>query len=146
MKVVLQKDVESVGGAGDIKNVADGFARNFLIPNGLAEPATPESIAKAEEAKKEQTEKEKEDLAKAQEIAEDLDGREVVIKSKAEDDKLFGSVVAKEIVEALAAQGVKLEEKYIILVDPIKEIGEHKIKINLDHGIEVEIKVIVEAE
>jgi large subunit ribosomal protein L9 len=146
MKIVLLKSVKNVGGAGEVKNVNDGFARNFLIPQGLAEIATEDAMKKAERLKEDQEEKNRQELENAQKIAESVDGLEIVINQKTHEGKLFGSVDRKTISEKLKQQGVLVDESSVLLEKPIKETGEFQVKISLNQGIEAEIKVIVEEE
>jgi large subunit ribosomal protein L9 len=146
MKVVLTSDVKNVGKTGEIKEVADGFARNFLIPNGLAQHATQGNVQKSEKILEESRAKEKEELAQQQAAAEKIDGEEFVIKAKAEEGKLFGSIDAKMIAEEISKKGTKINESAIKLDTPIKELGEKQIQINLKHGIEATIKVTIEQE
>jgi large subunit ribosomal protein L9 len=146
MKVVLTKDVKNVGKTGQTKDVADGFARNFLIPNGLAEPATKGIVQKVQKIIQESQEKEQDELKTQQELAEKLDGKEFVIKAKAKKGKLFGSIDAKKIAEKISSEGVKVDAAFIKLDSPIKELGEKQIQIDLKHGIEAKIKVVVEEE
>lgn len=142
----MLKSVKNVGQAGDVKNVAGGFARNFLIPQGLAEIATENSIAKAKKLKSEQEIKNQKELENIQKIAGRIDGMELLIKQKANEDKLFGSVDPKIISEEFKKQGIIIKPEAICLKNPIKETGEYPITIKLNHGIEVEIKAIVEPE
>lgn len=144
MKIVLIKEVKSVGKPGEIKEVADGFARNFLIPNGLAEPATEGAVKNAEQEAEERAEENQKELEIIQKNAAALDGRELFLKEKAKEGKLFGSVSAELIVEKLEEEGIELKKENIELENPIKETGEFPIKIKLKHGLEAEIKVIIE--
>jgi len=146
MKIILLENVKNLGKAGDIKEVSNGYARNFLLPGKLAELATPETLKKSEKLKKQGIQKEKEELKNNQELAAVIDGREIVIKSKEKDGKLFGSVGVKEIIKELKNQEIEIKEESIILDAPIKETGEKNVLIKLDHGIEAAIKVIVEGE
>ena len=146
MKVVLNQDVENVGRAGETKEVADGFARNFLISNSLAEPATKENILKAKELLRQGEKQEKNELKSTQKTAEKIDGKEIVIKVKAEENKLFGSVDKAVIVEKLKEDGIEISESSIELDQPIREIGEYPINVSFNHGIEIGIKVIIEKE
>jgi large subunit ribosomal protein L9 len=95
MKVILLQDIKNIGRQGDIKDVSDGYARNFLLPKKLAEIATPEATQKVETIKAQQAEVQKADLEKTQALAESLQGREVLIQAKEKDGKLFGSINAK---------------------------------------------------
>jgi large subunit ribosomal protein L9 len=145
MKVVLLTDIKNIGKVGDIKDVANGFARNFLFPKKLAEMATDDAIKKAETIKQKQAESVKKDLEATQELANQLDGKEVVISAKAKGGKLFGSITAKNIVKELKKEKFDIKESYIIL-EPIKELGEYDFKIELEHGIEIFLKLIVKEE
>lgn len=145
MKVILLQSVKGLGKAGDIKEVAEGYARNFLIVRKLAEIASESGVKKVEALKKVQAEKDQMDLEKTQELAEQLEGRAVTIIAKAKDEKLFGSVHAKDIAKELKKENIIVSEKSIILPEPIKELGEYEVKVELDHNIEVMIMVIVES-
>ena len=144
MKIVLKKEVKGLGGPGDIKEVANGFAQNFLIPNGLAVPATENAINEAEKIATEQEEANQQELEVAQKNAGELDGKEITLKEKAKDGKLFGSISAETIAKKLSEENIKINKNNIDLSDPIKELGEHQVKIKLDHGLEAELKVVVE--
>jgi len=144
MKIVLSKEVKGVGKPGDIKEVANGFAQNFLIPNGLAIPATQGAIKNAEKIATEQEELSQQELKVAQKNASEIDGKEITIKEKAEDGKLFGSISAEIIANKLSEENIKINKSNIKLAEPIKEIGEYKIQIKLDHGLEAEVKVVIE--
>jgi len=145
MKIVLLSDVKNIGKLGDIKEVADGFARNFLFPKKLAEMATDAAIKKVEIEKQKQNETAKKNLEATQELASQLDGKEITISAKAKDGKLFGSITAKNIVKELKKEKFDIKENSIIL-EPIKELGEYDLKIELEHGIEVSLKLIVKEE
>lgn len=149
MKVILLEDVKNVGKAWDIKDVSDGYARNFLFPNKLAQVATPDMIKKAEMQKAEGIKKAEEDLEKIELLASALDDFVIKIKAKANaEGKLFGSIKPEMIREALINE--KLDIRSIpaknIATENIKETGEHKVTINLPHGLEAVIVVIVEKE
>ncbi|MDP3057779.1 MAG: 50S ribosomal protein L9 [bacterium] len=149
MKVILLEDVKNVGKVWDIKDVSDGYARNFLFPNKLAQVATPDMIKKAETQKSDITKKAEEDLEKTEFLASALDDFVVKIKAKANaEGKLFGSIKPDMIREALINE--KMNIKSIpaknISTEAIKEIGEHKVTINLPHGLEAVVVVIVERE
>lgn len=146
MKVVLLKNVAKVGKAGEIKTVADGFARNFLIPQGLAEVASDSAVKKASLMAENLKIKTQKELEEFQKIAEKLDRKEVVIKAKAQKGKLFGSINPQQIIDKLKEEKISIKESNLVIKNPIKELGEHAVKVNLSHGIEAEIKVIVEEE
>ncbi len=143
MKVILLKDVENLGKEGEVKEVADGYARNFLIPEKLAVAATEQAI-KDSEARKQKKEKEaKMELEETQKLAEQLEGRELYIKVKEKDGKLFGSVNEKVIAKALKDEGVIINPSAVKLDESIKELGEYDVHFDLDHGLEADMKVIL---
>ena len=147
MKIILLKDVEKLGKKGEVKSVADGYARNFLIPNKLAALATKSELAKLEEQKKIETEKAEEELKFYQEIANQIDGLELEILVKvSEEGKLFGAVTASQIAEKLKEKNFKIKKEQIKLEKPIKEIGEHEATIEFPHNLETKINVIIVEE
>ncbi len=147
MKVILLQDVENVGKKFEVKEVKDGYARNFLIPQNLAKPATKQN-AKWLESQKEAMEKEvEEDLKISQALASAIDDTEVNISVKVGDEgQLFESINSTKISEELLKMGFNVKKSQIQLEKPIKELGEFPIKINLDHNLEVQIKVVVTEE
>lgn len=145
MEIILLQDVKNVGKKGEIKNVPDGFARNFLLAKKLATVATPEIVAQTklvEENKNKQLEKEKQETQK---MAEALRGKKFIIKTRAKDGKLFGSITAKEIATEIKKSGYDVPEKSI-QTKHIKELGEKRVEINLDFNIKTEIILGVEQE
>jgi large subunit ribosomal protein L9 len=147
MKVILLKDVEKLGQKGDVKEVADGYARNFLIPNKLAVLATKAELVKLEEQKKIEAQKAEEELVHFQEIASQIDGLELEIPAKvSEDGKLFGAVAASQIAEKLKEKGFEIKKEQIKTGEPIKEIGEYEATVEFPHNLEAKIKIIVVEE
>lgn len=147
MKVILLQDIENLGKKFDVKEIADGYARNFLIPKKMAKPATSSALAEIEKAKEQEVQKAEEDLKLTQELASQIDGLEIEIKTKvSEDGNLFGSINSQRIVQALEEHGYKIDKSQIKLESPIKEVGEYSISINFNHGLEAQIKLIVNAE
>ncbi|MBL7053458.1 MAG: 50S ribosomal protein L9 [Candidatus Portnoybacteria bacterium] len=147
MKIILREDVENTGKKDEIKEVTDGYARNFLFPNKLAVLANKSELAKLEERKKIEEEKAEEELTVFQKVASELDGFELEILAKiSEEDKLFGSITSTKISEKLKENGFKIEKDWIKLKTPIKEIGDHEVSIELPHNLEVKIKVIITEE
>jgi len=131
----------------EVKEVKDGYARNFLIPQGLAKPATEEVLAWLETQKEIEEKKAEEGLKKFQEAASSLDDREVIIPVKVGDDgQLFESVNSQKIAEKLKEVGFEVKKSQIILAEPIKELGEFPVKIKFEHNLEAEIRVIVTKE
>ena len=146
MKIILVKDIKGLGKAGDIKEVADGYARNFLLPQKIAESATENAVKEVKELAKKRAREEKEKMAEKQKLAEKLKNKAVKIKAKEKGGKLFGSIGAKEISSELEKMGLKIAEKSIAIEKPIKEIGEKEIAVKLGGGVEARIKVVVEKE
>jgi len=147
MKVILLKDIEGLGKKFEIKNVADGYARNYLIPKGLAKPAT-ESVLKWVEMQKEILEKKAEqELKKVQEVASKLDGVELEFPVKVgEKGQVFESITAQKICEKLKEMGFEIKRTQLQLKKPLKELGEHTVKVSFEHNLEAEIKVILVEE
>ena len=147
MKVILTEDVRGKGLAGDIVNVNDGYARNYLIPKGLAKEASTQNLNIAKQQQKANEKRRMLERLSAEEAAKKLEGLKVVIKTKCgENGRLFGSVTAKEISEAILAQhGIEIDKKKIVLSDHIKDLGETKIQIKVFAGISSDITVSVEA-
>jgi len=147
MKVILKENVETLGNAGDILKVADGYARNFLIPKGIAAEANVRNIKALEHSKQNILRKAEKERKLHESIAASLSGVTCTIARRVgEQDKLFGSVTAKDIEEALLAQNIKVDRKTLVLDEPIKEIGEFPIVVKLGGGVTAEIKVNVVPE
>jgi len=147
MRVVLLEDIENLGKKYEVKEVADGYARNFLIPKGLAKPATEEAIKWAEIQKEIEEKKAEEELKKVQEFASSIEGLEVVIPVKmGEEGQLYESVNAQKISEKLKEMGFEIKKSQILLEEPIRELGEFPIKIHFEHNLEAEIRVIIVEE
>jgi len=147
MKVILTKDIPNIGKKYDVKNVSDGYARNFLLPKNLVKPATEENLKWLEVQKEAIRQKSEEELKKVQGIASSLDGLEIILPMKiGEKEQLFEAVTAQKITEKLKEQGFEIKKTQIVLKDPIKELGEFPIKIQLGHNLEAEIKLIIVEE
>ena len=147
MKVILIKDVENLGGIGDVKEVADGYARNFLIPKGYAEIATKTAMEKAKKIKIKKEKQAKEDLMNVEGVAEKLEGVSVIIRAKADESgKLYASIKTGEISKELGKKGFEINKNKIVIEGSIKEVGDYEVIINLEHGLETRIGVIVESD
>ena len=148
MKVILRKDVEKLGKEGDLVEVADGYARNYLIPKGAADEATPENVRILKRRKKEEARLAEDKLEDAQEYAENLEKVNVLIKIKAgENGKLFGSVNTKDIAESLEKDHkIKIDKRKIELEEPIKTTGEHIVDVKLHPEVKGQVKVTIEGE
>lgn len=145
MIVILTQDVKGKGKAGDVVKVNDGYARNMLLPKGLAKEATQGNVRSLEKQKALAEEKRQEQKAAAQKQAEKLEKLTVTIQSKGgENGKLFGSITSKDIAEALEAQeGIKVDKKKIDLSAPIKQTGTETVTVKLFPEVAAELKVKV---
>jgi len=148
MQVILLEKVVNLGGLGDVVKVKNGFARNFLLPQGKARRATPENLAEFEKKRSELESTQSAALAAAQEKGAKLEGLMIQITQKAGvDGRLFGSVTNFDIVEALKGQGFEVERAMIRLPQgPLKTIGDHSIAIALHTDVLVHIKISVLGE
>jgi len=147
MKVILIKDVASVGKAGDLVNASDGYARNFLIPRGLAREASSKNMQDLERERETAARRAHKEEKAAQALVEGLEGVTCHISRKVgQQDKLFGSVTSKDIRDALSDQGIEIDKKDIILEEPIKSPGEFSVKIKIHPGMSPNIKVVVTGE
>jgi large subunit ribosomal protein L9 len=147
MQIILQEDVEKLGNRGQVVEVAEGYARNFLLPRKLALEASAGNMKRLERmratfAKKEATEKDA-----AQKLAELLAGVSISLTRKAgESDQLFGSVTTADVSAALEAQGYTIDKRKITLTDPIKLIGEYQVPIKLHREVTANVKLVVAKE
>lgn len=144
MLVILKKEVENLGDAGDIVRVKPGYGRNFLIPRGLAIPANESNVAELAHQKKVAEAIRRKELAASQELAKKIGETAITIRREAgEDDKLFGSVTNRDIAEALAERGIEIDKRTIQLADPIRAIGLFPIAIRLGRDVAAELRVFV---
>lgn len=147
MKVILLQDVENLGKKYEVKEVKDGYARNFLLPQKLVKPATKQSLKWLEDQREAIEKDAEEDLKKSQDLASKLDDLELSIAMKVgEEGQLFESITSQKISEKLSELGFEVKKSQIALEGPIKELGEFPVKINLEHNLEVEIRIIISAE
>jgi large subunit ribosomal protein L9 len=148
MEVLLLKDVDGLGEAGEVRRVADGYGRNFLIPRGLAVMATTGAIKQAQQAHEVELRRENKELQEAQSLAQALDGLSVAFQARAgETDRLYGSITKANIAEALEAMlGQEVDRRKIELDESIKDLGTHAVTIRLAPGAEAKITVVVERE
>lgn len=145
MKVILREDVQGLGKQGDIVTVADGFARNHLVPKGLAFRSTPGAEKQAERTRETRRLQDVRDMEIAQEMADRLSSATLAISARAGDEgKLFGSVTAADVARALSEQlNIDLDRKVIYLEHPIREVGEHKVPLSLHEEVQSEVNVEV---
>ena len=148
MKVILLEDVKSLGKKGDICDVSDGYARNFIIPKKKGVEATPENLNNLKLKNANDAKVAKENLENAQALAAQLADKAVVIRVRVgEGGKLFGAIASKEIAAAVLDQtGLELDKKKIVLADPIKALGDHKVKVKLHKDVTASLLVKVEEE
>lgn len=144
MDVVLVKDVEKLGPEGTVVHVKPGFARNYLLPRGLAVPATPQQLKIAEAATRQRAAKHERAKAEAMVIKQKLEARSLTLTlNVGEDDKTFGSVTAHEIAEALKRDGLSIEKHALQLEEPIKSLGVFEISVRIQADVTATLKVSV---
>ncbi len=147
MKVILSQDVPSVGKVGDLVRVADGYARNFLLPRKLAMIATEGREKEFKHLKAMAESKKKKATNAAKKTAEKMTAHTVTLKAQAgENDKLFGSITNADIAAELVKAGFIVEKREVVLTEPIKVLGQHRVQVKIMTGVEAEIKVNVERE
>jgi large subunit ribosomal protein L9 len=148
VKIVLREDVESLGKKGDLLEVADGYARNYLVPRGLALRATKGVVAQAEAMRRNREAREVRDREAAQALADRLSGSTIVVTARAgEGGKLFGSITTADIAAAVeSTTGVELDRRRITLAEPIRELGDVEVPLRLHTDVEVVLAVSVAAE
>ena len=146
MKVILLKDVKGQGKKGEIVNVSDGYARNYLFPRNLAQEATAQNLNSAQVKQEAAAHKKEMEKKNAQEMAKQLENKGVVIKAKCgSTGRLFGAITNAEIAEALNQQtGLELDNKKVVLANPIKELGEYTVTVKLYAGVQATIGLKVE--
>jgi len=147
MKVILKEDLKKLGSKGDIVNVSDGYARNFLIPKGLVKKATEGNINQLAHKEKAKKKKKAEKTSEAKEIAAQLEKEKFVISVKAgENGRLFGSVNTKDIADTVNKAGYSIDKRKIDLDESIKSLGVHNIKVKLFKNVDANLKIeVVEA-
>lgn len=147
MKVILKEDVKDLGHIGEMLNVKDGYARNFLLPRGLALEANPRNVKALEHEKKKILEMVKKAKSGADELAARIAATAITIKAKAgEEDKLFGSVTAMDLAEALKKEGLDVDRKKIILDEPIKRLGSYSVSVKIHPEVSAQFTVQVVSE
>jgi large subunit ribosomal protein L9 len=144
IKVVLQEDVDNLGASGDVVRVRPGYARNYLIPRGLAVPANSSNLARVEELKRKAAARSAQELAVASDLGKKLGGLSVRIeRAVGEENKMYGSVTGRDIEEAFAALGVEIDRKKLDLPEPIRKLGLSEIPIRLGRGVTGTLRVEV---
>ena len=147
MEVILREEIEKLGNRGDLVKVADGYARNFLLPRRMAVAATESNRKIVEQERQAHLRREAKQKDESADLAKMLQGTVVTIRQKAgENDQLFGSVTVKDVADALANQNFTIDRRKILLEEPIKTLGEHKIAVRLHREVSTEITVNVVRE
>lgn len=146
MKIILQKTVGKLGNPGDVVDVADGYARNYLMPKGLAVPANKGAVRHAESLKRSHDSKVAKERGALEEQAAKLAAVGLKVEAQAgEEGKLFGSVTASDLADALTKEGVEVDKRDVRLDEPIRSTGSHAFKVHLGQEVEAELSVEVVA-
>ncbi|MBM3245935.1 MAG: 50S ribosomal protein L9 [Candidatus Omnitrophica bacterium] len=145
MEVILNQDVAKIGRSGQVVKVKDGFARNFLIPNGLAVPLTPANLKALEQQKQKKTLQLEKAKKEAEELKEKIAGLSLTLTvlAKEEGEELYGSVTAPDIAAALREEGLEIDKNSIIIEEPIKSLGIYEVPVKLHPEVEAKVKVWV---
>jgi large subunit ribosomal protein L9 len=144
MQIILKQRLENLGQAGEVVTVKAGYARNYLIPQGLAYEATGANLKRIERERAQTQKKASEEVAVARQRAGQIEGTSVTFKARAgEEGKLFGSITTADIAEKLAEQGVEVDRRQIVLEEPIKALGVFSVPVRLHAEVRPEIKVWV---
>lgn len=147
MRVIILQDIDNLGKKYEVKEVKNGYARNFLIPKGLAKIATKEALKEIELQKEIEQKRAEEELNEAQALAVSVEGQAITIPVKiGEKGQLFESITSQKIHEALKKSGFNVKKNQIEFSEPIKDLGEFPVKIKFEHNLEVEITIIVVEE
>lgn len=146
-EVILQQDVEDLGTTGEVVDVAPGFARNYLLPQGFALPATDGNLKRIHEERRREERAAERVREKAEGLASELSGRSITFHERAgEGGALFGSVTVADVVDALAEDGIDVDPDRVLLDEPIKELGVYSVAVDLHEDVQPELKVWVVAE
>ena len=144
MKVILKENVDTLGHIGDIVKVAPGYARNYLIPKGLAIEATLKNAKALDHVKRQMEYKKNKELEQVKGLAARIEAITITLAHQAgEEGKLFGAVTNMELAEQLKAQGIEIDRKKILLAEPIKHLGEFTASIKIHHAVSATLKVII---
>jgi large subunit ribosomal protein L9 len=147
VKLILKESVAGLGRAGDVVEVKPGFAKNFLVPEGKAVPASEAKIREVEHLKRQIAEKLAKELADVRKAKQALEALELEVKAKAgEEGRLFGSVTAVQVAELIAAKGIEIDRRKIELGEPIKELGDHTVSVRLHAEISATVRLKVSPE
>ena len=146
MRVLLLKDVKGLGKAGEVKEVAGGYAANYLFPNKLAEQATEGSVKTAQQVKDAETRKAERKANEAKNFAAKLQGQTVVLKARSgEGDRLYGSITSQDVAEALTrSTGLRIDKRSVDMEHPIKSLGRHDVTLRFGGGLTATVSIVVE--
>ena len=146
MKVILNEEVENLGKAGALVTVADGYGRNYLLPRGLAVLATPRNVKQLEHQKKVVSDRQSKIVNELAKVKQAIERVSVTITAQAgEEGKLFGSVTAMDLAQALAREGIQVDRKRIVLAEPIRHVGDTEVEVRLHPEVIAKFKVSVAA-
>ena len=147
MEIILREDIDKLGSRGALVKVADGYARNFLLPKRLAVPATESNKKIVEQEREAYLRREAKHKGEAESLAQIMENVRLTFKHRVgENDHLFGSVTAKDIADVLEAQNYHVERRRVLLDEPIRTLGEFKVPVRLHREVTTEITVVVEPE
>jgi large subunit ribosomal protein L9 len=147
MNVVLKQDVAGLGKAGDIVKVKDGYARNFLIPRGLAVPATKGTLREQKNLDQAQEQKEERLLAEAKDYAAKIEGKTLVFRAKSGGNRIFGSVTSSDIASKIKSSfKVPVDKRKVLLSENLKELGSHRVQVQLHSKVKAEVIVEIQPE
>lgn len=147
MLVILRENIPNLGRIGDVVRVADGYARNYLLPRNLVASASEKNVAELEHQKRLLEKKRQEQKAKSQQVADKLNGFQVTLTRRTgENDKLFGSVTNADVADALKAAGHSVDRRWIRLENPIKTLGVHPVTVEIEPEVKASVKVWVAKE
>jgi large subunit ribosomal protein L9 len=147
MKVILMTDVPALGQRGETRDVANGYARNFLLPRKLAVPATPANLKNVEHLKRQRAREEERALETAKATAERIEGLTLAVTARAsEDGRLYGSVSPQDVVEFLERHKISVEKRRVAMDEPIKAVGDYKVSVRLHGDVTAALTVTVKAE
>ena len=147
MKIILLQDVKGQGKKGDLLDVNEGYARNFLIKKGLAEAATASKINELNQKKTSEAYHKQEELKAMKALADEIKGKQFTVKIKVgANGKVFGSVTAQDVAESLKSAGYDVDKKKIVVANPIKLVGDYEVSLKLAEGVTSKITVCVRGE
>jgi large subunit ribosomal protein L9 len=147
MELILREDVDKLGRRGDVVKVNDGYARNFLLPRGLGMPVTAANKAMIEKEKKSHLARLAKEKAEFESLAARIGGLRFVAPRKVgENDALYGSVTGGDVAEFLKAKGIDIDKRKVLLEEPVKQLGEHEVKVKLHPEVTASLKLLVTKE